>query len=91
MSSLVGYITATYDELVAFFGKPTYPEWSGDMKVSTEWELELDGEWVRIYDWKESSELVCRSGKPYRWHIGGESRWALDTVEDCLDRTGTRA
>ena len=60
MSSLVGYVTATYDQLVEAFGEPTYSDWSGDYKVSTEWDLMLDLVEVRIYDWKEVTKEAFR-------------------------------
>ena len=89
-SSLQGYMSASYDELVAKFGEPTYKaEKQGDFdKVWTEWvlefEVEEDGEtdyiYATIYDWKESSPEASRTGKQYRWHIGGFSWAAEDAV-----------
>ena len=77
MNCLQGYITASYDTLVEVFGEPTYgPEDSGDGKVSTEWEIGN----VRLYDWKEESAEVCRSGE-YKWHVGGMSDAAIDFVQ----------
>lgn len=84
MTSLTGYLIATYNELVETFGEPTYMEWSGDRKVSTEWDLRIDDVVVTIYDWKEGSENVCRSGQPYRWHVGGNSRFSLAVLEDYI-------
>ena len=91
MTSLTGYLIATYHELVEVLGEPTYMEWSGDHKVSTEWDLRIDDVVVTIYDWKEESENVCRSGQPYRWHIGGNSRQALAVLEDHIGIEGQMA
>jgi hypothetical protein len=76
MTSLQGYITASYATLVEAFGEPTYgPEHSGDGKVSTEWDI--DG--ISIYDWKECNDQVCRQGY-YNWHIGGRSKQDVDML-----------
>ena len=76
-SSLRGYVTTTYDNLVELFGEPN--AYSGD-KTWNAWDLcftvhDDDGEdsedvYVSIYDWKESSPDHSRIGE-YRWHIGG--------------------
>ena len=76
-SSLRGYVTTTYDNLVELFGEPN--AYCGD-KTWNAWDLcftvhDDDGEdsedvYVSIYDWKESSPDHSRIGE-YRWHIGG--------------------
>jgi hypothetical protein len=87
-TSLKGHIQATYDELVARFGKPKYDgEPSGDGKVDVEWCLEFensegDSFVATIYNWKDyDGGVACKSG-PYTWHIGGKS-W--DSVEAVMD------
>ena len=87
MTSLQGYVKASFDELVEVFGQPTYAEPSGDGKVETEWEM-VEGETVfTIYDWKEyDNGARSRSGLAYRWHIGGRSREAVDFVANRLNR-----
>ena len=76
-SSLRGYHTTSYVNLVELFGEPN--AYSGD-KTWNAWDLcftvydddEEDSEdvYVSIYDWKESSPDHSRIGE-YRWHIGG--------------------
>lgn len=76
-SSLMGYVTATFDSLVELLGKPNCPP--GD-KVWNSWDLcftvyDEDGEdfenvYASIYDWKEMHPFASTSGE-YRWHIGG--------------------
>ena len=76
-SSLRGYHTTSYVNLVDLFGEPN--AYSGD-KTWNAWDLcftvhDDDGEdsedvYVSIYDWKESSPDHSRIGE-YRWHIGG--------------------
>ena len=77
-SSLMGYVTTTYDNLVELFGEPNCPP--GD-KTWNSWDLcftvdldDDDEDWedvyVNIYDWKESNPDHSRIGE-YRWHIGG--------------------
>ena len=75
-SSLRGYVTTTYDNLVAHFGEPN--AYCGD-KTWNAWDLcftvwDEDGEdsedvYVDIYDWKESGPDASKG--EYRWHIGG--------------------
>ena len=76
-TSLQGYIVATYSELVAVFGAPSYgPDDEDSDKVTCSWELELEGGTiVTIYDWKEGKT----PRDTYRWHIGGYSR-AVETL-----------
>jgi hypothetical protein len=94
-TSLKGYVTATYQELVEAFGEPTYltygpdsDEYYGEDKVETEWEWVDDpcGR-ITIYDWKcYDGGRTSRSGQPYRWHIGGTSYWAIQVVADRLKK-----
>ena len=78
-SSLMGYVTATYGELVGLFGEPNCPP--GD-KTWNSWDISFtvfeddEGEdhqdiYASIYDWKEMGPEASRNGEKYRWHIGG--------------------
>ena len=81
-SSLMGYVTATYGELVGLFGEPNCPP--GD-KTWNSWDISFtvfeddEGEdhqdiYASIYDWKEMGPEASRNGDEsgkYRWHIGG--------------------
>ena len=91
MISLQGYVVATYSELVEILGEPNFDEPSADGKVDTEWELFDDevGE-VSLYDWKCYGH-VARNDEPYRWHIGGLNRWAVEFVSDLLNKEATYA
>lgn len=87
-SSLIGYVTTTYDKLVKAFGEPTYGE-SGDGKVTTEWTLEFDtgnGKSIvaTIYDWRTYDPSICRDGE-FEWRVGGFKADALDAVEAALE------
>ena len=88
MTSLQGYIEATYGELVAVFGDPTYLREVGDVedKINTEWEFS-GYNWygeetpITIYDWKDyDGGFASRSGETYRWHIGGTEGCAVEIV-----------
>jgi hypothetical protein len=70
-TSLKGYITATYEELVAVFGQPTHgPDDREGDKVTCEWQLLFeDGTYATIYDWKTDYTPMGA----YEWHIGGKS------------------
>jgi len=77
-TSLKGYLTASYDDLVRAFGPPTYDEPSGDDKVNIEWVLniedtELEEDYtVTIYNWKDyDGGLAATTNPSYQWHIGG--------------------
>ena len=96
-SSLQGYVSASYYNLIDVFGEPTISTPSGDDKVHTEWMLgikvldddaESPDDWekiyVRIYDWKEQGPEVARQSSQYRWHIGGKSYMADDVVHQAI-------
>ena len=76
-TSLVGYVTASYSELVEKFGEPDFGPNAGGDKVTCEWALEFeDGTVAIIYDWKQYETPMGA----YRWHIGGNSFDAVDRV-----------
>jgi len=51
-TSLKGYITATYNQLVEELGEPTFNTPSGDGKTQVEWVVEFENDYYTIYDWK---------------------------------------
>ena len=78
-SGLVGYVEATYDELVEVLGEP---ETDFD-KSTAHWSLEApDGTIATIYDYKTYMTPV---GK-YAWHVGGHNERALLLVEFMLSK-----
>lgn len=87
---LQGRIEATYDEVVSFFGEPTY--YNGD-KTNVEWNIEFtveeDGDTeiitATLYDWKEMDTPTGR----YLWHIGGFDHRAVDCMYDVMEDTIT--
>lgn len=80
-TSLQGYVTAYYHELVAVFGEPDY---LGGDKTTVEWCLEFDdGTIATIYDWKEYETPMGR----YQWHVGGTSKSAVWAVQDSMKET----
>lgn len=79
-TSLQGYVTAYYHQLVEQFGQP---EFGGD-KTTAEWCLQFeDGTVATIYDWKEYETPTGL----YRWHVGGHSVEAVWAVTDALKET----
>ena len=93
-SSLVGYVEATYEELIKAFGEPTYGEPSADEKVQKEWNLEFetaDGNLTvaTIYDYCAGERGYLEPG--YRWHVGGYKYDALELVEEALSTFRARA
>ena len=78
-TGLVGYVEATYEELVEELGEP-----STDFDKSTaHWSVEDEnGTVATIYDWKTYMTPVG----VYSWHIGGHSMLALDLVSKLLNK-----
>jgi hypothetical protein len=76
-TSLVGYVSTTYDKLVEVLGEPCT-----DFEKSTaHWNIQApDGTVATVYDWKEWSTPK----NEYEWHIGGHSEKALLLVEFLL-------
>ena len=69
-TSLMGYVSTTYDKLVEVLGEPCT-----DFEKSTaHWNIQApDGTVATVYDWKEWSTPM----NEYNWHIGGHSETAL--------------
>jgi len=82
-TSLKGYVTTDYDELVACFGQPDFgPDDHGGDKVTCEWSLEFeDGTVATIYEWKHGYTPRNRC----QWNIGGKSIEATVRVMQALE------
>jgi hypothetical protein len=78
-TQLAGYVTATYAELVATFGEPTFVQPSGAGKTQAEWHVTFeDGTIATIYDYKSLRPIK----KITEWHIGGRE---LDDAHDYVN------
>lgn len=85
MTSLQGYVHATFDQLAALFPVNTYESADGDGKVSTEFTIESPHGPIYLYDWKEyDGGYACRSPAGYDWHVGGRSPLDVAFVMDLL-------
>ena len=51
-TSLKGYTAATYKQLVAVLGEPTFNTPSGDDKTQVEWVVKFRNNYFTTYDWK---------------------------------------
>lgn len=51
-TSLKGYTAATYKQLVAVLGEPTFSDASADDKTQVEWVVKFRNNYFTIYDWK---------------------------------------
>lgn len=51
-TSLKGYTKATYKQLVAALGEPTFSDASADDKTQVEWVVKFRNNYFTIYDWK---------------------------------------
>lgn len=66
-TSLIGYVTTTYDKLVEALGEPER-DWE---KSTAHWSVQAsDGTVCTIYDWKNDFTPMGE----YEWHIGGHPR-----------------
>ena len=82
-TSLQGYITAPYAELVELFGKPH--DFFDDFKCDAEWYVEFDdGTVATIYNWKNGRNYLGDDAPPVEaitsWNIGGNTTEAADKI-----------
>ena len=76
---------ATFEQLVASFGEPTFMDRSFDEKVTVEWHLTFEmenGSYVQatIYDYKTGIDFAENT----RWSIGGFDELASTCVNSVL-------
>lgn len=71
-TSLFGYITTDYANIIALFGKPNRK--GDEYKVDAEWEFEMNGKVMTIYNYKDGKSYNGRNGLATKditeWHIG---------------------
>lgn len=85
-TSLKGYVSATYNQLVNFLGQPTFDEGSGDGKVQVEWIVKFKDNYggvnlFTIYDWKHyDRNHIDNPNIMVSWHVGGKSP-AYDLID----------
>lgn len=86
-TSLQGYITLSFADLVATFGQP---EESDGYKVSTEWTFEADnGQVFALYDYKDTnlydkglpSVEQFRALRSFEWHIGANGNSDIEAFK----------
>lgn len=84
-TSLVGYVKTTREELVKFFGEPTYSYGEGD-KVTVEWTLSFsNGDVATIYDWKRYELGTPELNEIYDWHIGGNTSAVAGLIQNLME------
>ncbi len=74
-TSLSGHLKATYNHLIKFVGKPTYPNGSDNYKTDVEWVIEFpNGAIMTIYNWKNGKNYNGKEGLEIEeitdWNIG---------------------
>lgn len=85
-TSLQGYVSVSYHELLSKFGEPTV----GDAyKIDAEWEILFDdGKVATIYNWKDGKNYNGPDGLDVRyitnWHIGGRDKEVVSRVQELL-------
>lgn len=87
-SSFQGEINCSYDTLVKVFGKQNVN--NDGYKTDAEWELLFDdGTHATIYNWKNGTNYLGEDGDIIEdintWHIGGQSKQAVDCVKQAID------
>lgn len=85
---LQGYVTTTFDRLVATFGEPTEFDPDGGDKVQAEWVLQTPAGIATIYDWKNYG-IDARTVTD--WHIGGHDGSVVPVIGAALDRVARKA
>jgi len=82
-TSLQGYVETTRAHLVHVFGDPAMDDPHSWDKVTTEWVIrffDTDETIATIYDWKRYEEGPPAIHESYVWHIGGNSKRAVELV-----------
>jgi hypothetical protein len=77
-TSLKGYTKATYKQLVATLGEPTFNEASLDDKTQVEWVVKFRNNYFTIYDWKTFDREYTMNELTI-FHVGGKVD-ALDFI-----------
>lgn len=86
-TSCVGNIDVSFNELKEKFGNPS----EGDgYKVDAQWLLDISGEFITIYNYKDGTNFNgIEGGTPTEdirnWHIGGESKSVVEKVRNLFD------
>jgi len=70
-TSLKGYTAATYKQLVAVLGEPTFNTPSGDDKTQVEWVVKFKNDYFTIYDWKTYDREYTLNELTI-FHVGGK-------------------
>jgi hypothetical protein len=84
-SSLKGYISATYSQLIEALGEPTHNTPSGDDKTQVEWVVEFEDSIFTIYDWKTYSREYTET-RLTQFNVGGKTYAGdfIDQIETIL-------
>jgi hypothetical protein len=83
-TSLQGYVSVSYHELLTKFGEPTG---SDGFKSDAEWEILFDdGKVATIYNWKDGKNYNGSRGLRVEritdWHIGGSDKEVVSRVKE---------
>jgi hypothetical protein len=70
-TSLKGYTAATYKQLVAVLGEPTFNTPSGDDKTQVEWVVKFRNKYYTAYDWKTYDREYTLNELSV-FHVGGK-------------------
>ena len=71
-TSLKGYTKATYKQLVAVLGEPTFSDASADDKTQVEWVVKFRNNYFTIYDWKTFDREYTMNELTI-FHVGGKT------------------
>tara|TARA_R110002012_G_scaffold102302_1_gene241842 strand:+ start:252 stop:548 length:297 start_codon:yes stop_codon:yes gene_type:complete len=77
----VGMIKASFNDLVRAFGDPSHAGEFLDYGSQAEWLIELNGEYVMVYDYYVASSPVTNTD----WTVSGQCDASLDLVKKALE------
>lgn len=88
-TSLIDYITATYEELVNTFGEPNSA--TDEYKTDAEWTIDTPDGVATIYNYKNGHNYLGKDGMDVwditEWHIGGHSPSIMEWILEALEKS----
>ena len=92
MSCLQGYIHTEVQSIFDVVGEPKFPNGDGE-KVDIEWEIEINGKTLTIYNYKDGKNYNGEDGLEVEeiteWHIGGDGNIKAE-IEELAKRLGNK-
>ena len=88
-TSYTGSVHITYEKLVSLFGDPLCGNDIDEYKTDAEWILDIDGDVVAIYNYKDGKNYLGDNGKMKEhitdWHVGSKSSIEYYKLKEYID------